>query len=76
MHLLRTVLEVESLHHVFCAIQLDQLPSAEWIKLSGHSLRLGIPKENLTPVALQIRLLGQWLRVSSHKLIVFCDLDK
>ena len=51
-HLLRAVaLRVRSLRLSSCALELDKLPIAKWGRLLSHWLRVGFPKQTITPVA-------------------------
>ena len=51
-HLLRAVaLGVGSLRLTSRALELGQLPTDKWVRLLCHWLRVGFPKQTLTPVA-------------------------
>ena len=68
VHLLRAVaLGVGTLHPTTCALELGQLPTAKWVRLLSHLLRVGSLKQTLTPVLSQVRLLSQRLGVGSLK---------
>ena len=59
-HLLCAVASgVGLLYLASCALELGQLPIAKWDRLLSHWFWVGFPKQTLTPVASQVRLLSQ-----------------